>query len=694
MTAATVAPFANRVTRRLFVLVTVVLLLSSFSIAYLTLKEFNRLLTPELSRKAELIGQIVGADVQRATDYGIPFDQLVGADEYLATVVDAYDELAYIALVDRTGKLLYQGGEVDQKLQDLLKQTSSLHADFTELPQSLNYAFPIRDKGELLGFVDIGIDKGFVQRQLDDIVYDIVVILLVALLVAFEVMLALILLYVTGPMERLNLLMGLQAQGDFSRYLLTRARDPVGQVARYLSDGAKRLNERYQALSQRLAERLEGRQATERGTANAAVLHKDIGTRFGLLKGLTPLLRATANDVRVPLFIFAFAEELQKSFLPLFVRSLYEPIPGLSEAVVIGLPIAVYLAVLAVAAPYAGVWSDRYGSRKIFLIGLIPAVAGFIGCGFAQTVYELMWWRATTGLGYAMITIASQSYVFGLDTAKSRARTISVFVAVIMSATMCGTAIGGILADRVGYRLVFLLAGVLAIVSGMMAYQMLTRELGAKEAVPQKSTGSLAKIWTVLTNARFVVFLFFAAIPANVLAAAYLWYLVPLYLFDLGASPAEIGRIMMIYYLLVFALGPLASHLVDRFGGLAWVVGLGSLLSGIGLVAFYDWRSIWAVVLAVIIMGVSHALTRAPQFALALEICQHEIELVGRTTVLNFLRSAERVGMIAGLLLSAILLGRYGYHASIGVIGIVVSGAAVLFVLSYPLTRSGKRTPA
>jgi hypothetical protein len=50
--------------------------------------------------------------------------------------------------------------------------------------------------------------------------------------------------------------------------------------------------------------------------------------------------------------------------------------------------------------------------------------------------------------------------------------------------------------------------------------------------------------------------------------------------------------------------------------------------------------------------------------------------------------------MIAGLLLSAILLGRYGYQASIGVIGIVVSGAAVLFVLSYPLTRSGKRTPA
>jgi len=239
--------------RPLVLLMTAVLCLSSLVLAYVTLNEFNRLLRPELSKKAYKIGQIVNADLRRALNYDIPFSDLYGANEYLESIITDYDELVYVAISDQKGRLLYQGGTVTETIRNFVgrlssnqfvsgtTETGAINAanplPATELPNSLNYPIPIVIDDNVLGFVHIGIDRHFAQRQLKDIFYDIVVILIVALLIAFQVMLALILFYVTGPIERLHMLLDLQAKGDFSKCLITRAGDSISKIARYLSQG-------------------------------------------------------------------------------------------------------------------------------------------------------------------------------------------------------------------------------------------------------------------------------------------------------------------------------------------------------------------------------------------------------------------------------------------------------------------------
>ena len=89
-------------------------------------------------------------------------------------------------------------------------------------------------------------DKGFTTHRLDNIIYDNIVILVIAVLVAFQVMTALFMYYITGPIERLNVLINLQARGDFSKYIMDPGRDSVGKVARYLSRFAKQINDRFQ----------------------------------------------------------------------------------------------------------------------------------------------------------------------------------------------------------------------------------------------------------------------------------------------------------------------------------------------------------------------------------------------------------------------------------------------------------------
>jgi uncharacterized membrane protein YhdT len=170
--------------------------------------------------------------------------------------------------------------------------------------------------------------------------------------------------------------------------------------------------------------------------------------------------------------------------------------------------------------------------------------------------------------------------------------------------------------------------------------------------------------------------------------AAYLWYLVPLYLFDLGATTAEIGRTMMTYYLLIIAIGEAASKKVKTMNGLTMLVGLGSLLSGIGLIAFHWWYNLWAVVLSVIFLGLSHALIKAPQIVLSLEVCKAEVHKAGHNIVLGSLRLLERFGSIIGLIIGAVMIDYYGYQNTTGIAGISVCVVSLIFILFFFITRN------
>ena len=401
-----------------------------------------------------------------------------------------------------------------------------------------------------------------------------------------------------------------------------------------------------------------------------------------------PWFVASVGDIRIPLFLFAFAEELQKSFLPIYVRQMHASSPWLNESLIISLPIVVWLMVVGLAAPFCGRWSRRFGSRNIFLAGLIPSLLGFLGCSMAQTVPEVILWRGAAGFGYAMVTIACQDYLLGSHVAGHRNVNIVVFVGIIIAATMSGTAIGGLLAARIGYRATFLTAAVLMAVSGCAGYGMLSRDAGAGTGLAAKNIGGESGVRMIFRNRRFMVFLVCIAIPTNILMAAYLWYLVPLYLFDLGATTAEIGRTIMTYYLLIYAIGVAVSKRVNTMSRLTLLVGLGSLLSGIGLILFHQWYHFWAVFFSVAFLGLSHALIKAPQIALSLEICSAEVRAAGHNVVLGALRLTERLGSIVGLVIGAVMIDLYGYRNATGIAGICVCAASLIFILFFFITRN------
>ena len=80
--------------------------------------------------------------------------------------------------------------------------------------------------------------------------------------------------------------------------------------------------------------------------------------------------------VRLPLFVFFFAEELSRPFFPIFVRSLHLSFEGLSPEVVVSLPMMLFMLVVAFAQPLGGPWVERFGARRLMLAGAIVGASG------------------------------------------------------------------------------------------------------------------------------------------------------------------------------------------------------------------------------------------------------------------------------------------------------------------------------
>lgn len=392
---------------------------------------------------------------------------------------------------------------------------------------------------------------------------------------------------------------------------------------------------------------------------------------------------SAVGRMRAALFLFMLAEELSRSFLPLYARELYTPVPGLSETVMMGLPIGLFMALVAVFTPFAGHWADRFGSRRTLLLGTLPAVAGFIGTVTAGSMAELLLWRGACALGYAVMFIGAQGFVARHTPAERRARGMAQFVAAVIVAGLCGAPLGGILADQFGYRATFAVSALLALAAAA-AVTLLPAD--RTERV-QRRPFRMGDATALLANPRFLALLLFSSVPTKLMLTGYLFYLVPVSLHAAGETPAGIGRLMMTYGLIIVLLGPWVSKVADRTGRHALFAGLGGLIGGAGTLAILQEQGVAGILIGIAALGVAHAFNNATQLALVPEVCRADCARMGESSVFAVYRLLERGGSVIGPLLAAALADRFGLQAALvalGALGMLCGTAFCIVFLLVP----------
>ncbi|WP_451976930.1 MFS transporter [Azospirillum endophyticum] len=409
------------------------------------------------------------------------------------------------------------------------------------------------------------------------------------------------------------------------------------------------------------------------------------------IRGEAPPASESASAVgrmRAALFLFMLAEELSRSFLPLYTRDLYAPVPGLSETLMMGLPIGLFMFLVAVFTPFAGTWADRFGGRRTLLIGTLPAVAGFAGTAMAGSLVELLLWRSACALGYAVMFIGAQGFVARHTPADRRARGMAQFVAAVIVAGLCGAPLGGILADQFGYRATFAVSALLAL-AAVVAVTLLPAE--RVERV-QGRPFRMGDAGALLANPRFLALLMFSSVPTKLMLTGYLFYLVPVSLHAAGETPAGIGRLMMTYGLIIVLLGPWVSRMADRTGRHALFAGLGGLVGGAGTLAILQEQGVAGILIGIAALGVAHAFNNATQLALVPEVCRADCARMGESSVFAVYRLLERGGSVIGPLLAAAVADRFGIQAALVALGVLGMLCGTAFCAVFLLIPSASPT--
>lgn len=685
----------------LFVLILALILVSLAGISAHALLAFERGLIPQLDQKMLTIGSAIGVKLERALGYRIPLDRLPGVTDFFGTVLAADPDLAYLAVTRTDGAVLFQRGAALPTADTLADATTDALRASPGVPTSpapasgwfetpvpplaarrlgpfYNLALPLVSGDTVAGVLHVGAETRFVARQIQEILFDIAIVFVIATLIALELLPLIVHQTVIEPLRRIETVLRRISQGDFS-HTTTAYRGPAGRLAGLLDRLAHHSNAAYQDILRRVATLQAAAPATAgRLAASLAQLRQG----FALVPDGRPAPYRPVRllGARMATFLFIFAAELSQPFLPLYARSLATALQDPPSQWLIGLPLTVFTLVAASSMPLAGWRIARVDFRRAFAEGALLLMVGLIGAGFAADFLALLGWRALTAVGYAFMYVACQGYVVAHAPEGRLAAGGALFVSGIMAASICGPAIGGILADRIGYTATFCCATALAAAAALVAVNLL--DSAPTPAPPsRRSPGGMVR--ALATHPRFLLLMLGAAVPAKLLLNGFLFFLVPLTLSELGDSRSEIGRVAMLYGLAALFLGPACARLADRFAAHGPLVGAGGFLAGIGLIPVFFFPTTLGVLVGVLLLGIGQAMSISPQLALVTRICKPQIERFGRDPVLGIYRFVERLGGAAGPLVAAGLAGLFGYPGAVTATGILGVATITLFSVGF-----------
>ena len=634
---------------RLIAILVAIIVVSVMAISAASVTAFDRAVEPELENRSRLIGSIIRIEIQHALELGIPFEAIVGLDRYLSETLAKFDEVHRIDVNSVTGRVI---GSVERPAAPAIFEQNTL-SRLIRLRED-SFVLSILDGNELVGEISIYLNPLFVQSRLRDVFLDVLVIALVAAIVALEMVMMLIMLTVGKPFDGVFLLLNEQRQRRFLHIIRPSGLGSLARVAVRLNDHAEDLAERLGTLSDAV-------RSSAQDTMNAVIA-----------KGRPLRIRLSeVSDIRIALFLFSVATEVAVSFLPLYAREVARP-SWLTPEMAAAAPLIIYLAAVTIITPFSGTLVRYFGTRRLFLYSTPPAVLALAAIGFSDSVLGVTLWRGVMALFYATATIACQEYAIRAAKDRESAHTFGTFIAVIYGGVFCGSALGGVIAGRFGYETAFIMGAIIATLSGVFGMQIMNGQAGDPENLIEASQEVFA-VRRILKG-RFLALLLGIAVPMNASVAIFIWYLTPMILSAGGSGPAEIARVVMLYYLPIVLIGPTAANISDSRIGPKALMLCGALASSAALISLQLWSGFWAVTVAVLGLGLGHTMIRPSLYSLVLRM------MGGPGVGLDTLRLIERIGAILGLVASALLLGDSGMEGSLLMLSVVLVTGLILYV--------------
>ena len=713
-----------------FLVAGLVIMLGQAVYSYYNLQAFQSSYIQALQDKTRSAGLFLRDDIERILALGIPLQNIARLEHALAQSLNDLPEVAFIEIVGPAQDILFVADPTQarhvERGTEVSRLLSSEHAfELAELglaPTDTDITIPLRQNGEVQGFLHIHLSGQIIHAESRQILWDMLTVMLTSLLLTFEFLAFFVVYYISHPLKRLRNHIAM----NMTQFQPVRTEDysALGRIG-VLADTYNRiiepssiafctalgyqqtisqvrpsLDSTLQQQIQRIAACKQRLQAVDGPASLTAQIHTGVELFKGRLNRLhrqladthrplqpsAPLhgqesLSATPTALIRPLiFLFIMADGLSLSFFPLYVDSLYEPVLGLSRELVISLPLSAFMLIMAISLPLSGVMTDSFGWRRPLLIGLVLNAAGHVLTAMAQDITQLIAFRALVAVGFGMVFICCQRFIIDNTDQRSRAMGMAGFLAAFFSGDICGTVIGAMLAERIGYADVFYISAVFTVLT--LIFTVLVFRGDFKPQEDQVSANAparfkIAQMFTVFRDREFSALVVLQAIPAKLVLVGFLFFFTPLYLNSIDALQSNIGRIIMCYSVCLIFIGPGVSYLFPQAWLRRYLVMAGGLITAAALLSFWFFEGIIPVLIMVILLGIAHSFSVSSQASLVTET--PIVSQMGSGAGMGVFRFWERLGNVIGPVVMAVLIGQLGYQYSVVALGVLTLVCTVLY---------------
>ncbi len=131
-----------------------------------------------------------------------------------------------------------------------------------------------------------------------------------------------------------------------------------------------------------------------------------------------------------------------------------------------------YLLAYAVPVLITGRLGDRFGPKRLYLLGLSVFTLASLWCGLTDSVEGLILARVVQGLGAAMITPQTMAIITRIFPAQRRGQAMALWGATAGVATLVGPILGGVLVDALGWEWIFFINIPVGIIGFALAWRL------------------------------------------------------------------------------------------------------------------------------------------------------------------------------------------------------------------------------